>query len=343
MKGFSIWNELKPFRQLIPYFVLIFVGTSNISLLLPAPANSNQITLGANDGLPSAGSISTLPPDFNFAAAGDWGCGGKAKRTLDYMLARQPELVLALGDLSYNRTLDCWLHLVAPLKAKLKIAIGYHDLDQYANFSRADQYLEAFNLSEPFYSFNYNNVHFVALATEIPYNVTTHQYANSDQYKFVESDLKRASMDDRIKWIVAFGYRPLYSSPSFHNASGILRDIYHPLFDKYGVDLVLQAHNHNYQRTYPLSYNPDTRSAPLITDKNATNFHHKSGGPIFITVGTAGKDLYNFTGRAPYIVTQFDRNGFLNIDITNNGTNLTGTFIENRNGGVEDHFTIIKD
>jgi hypothetical protein len=37
-----------------------------------------------------------------------------------------------------------------------------------------------------------------------------------------------------------------------------LRDAYHhPLFQKYGVDLVLYGHNHYYERTYPLAYNDD--------------------------------------------------------------------------------------
>lgn len=296
----------------------------------------------------SNGSVSTpantgfVLSDFNLVAAGDWGCGALAKRTLSNILNKHPELVLALGDLSYNKTADCWLNIVSPIKSKLKIAIGYHDLDESANFSRQSQYLEAFNLSKPFYSFNYKNVHFLALATEIPYNLTGNQYVKSDEFKFVANDLKNASNDDRTKWIIAFGYRPLYSSPSFHNASGILRDIYHPIFDKYGVDLVLQAHNHNYQRTYPLVYNPSIPSSPLISDKNTRNYDDDPKGPIFITVGTAGQDLHNFTGKAPYVFTQFDRNGFLNIDITNNGTNLTGTFIENRNGQVKDHFTMIK-
>jgi len=31
----------------------------------------------------------------------------------------------------------------------------------------------------------------------------------------------------------------------------------HPLFQKYGVDLVLYGHNHYYQRTYPLAYIDD--------------------------------------------------------------------------------------
>jgi hypothetical protein len=65
-------------------------------------------------------------------------------------------------------------------------------------------------------------------------------------------------------------------------------------------------------------------------------------GPIFVTVGTGGEDLYNFTGQSPYVITQFMRNGFLNIDVTNNGTELVGTFYENRHMNDKDHFRFIK-
>jgi Calcineurin-like phosphoesterase/Iron/zinc purple acid phosphatase-like protein C len=281
-------------------------------------------------------------PDFNIVAAGDWGCGMQANITLDSILKKQPEVVLALGDLSYEKTAGCWLNLVKPIIGKLKIAIGFHDLDQNGKYSREEQYLKAINLSKPYYSFNYQNVHFVALATEIAYNVTDGQLLNVDEYRFLDTDLNKASKMNNINWIIVFGYRPLYSSPSLHNASGILRDTYHPLFDKYGVDLVLQAHNHNYQRTYPLRYNPDRPASPTID--NTSGLHHSNyySGPIFITAGTAGKDLYGFTGKAPYVVMQLLRNGFLNINVTKNGTSLETSFIDSNNGKVLDQNLMVK-
>ena len=37
--------------------------------------------------------------DFNFVAAGDFGCSGKANKTITVMKSTNPEIVLALGDL----------------------------------------------------------------------------------------------------------------------------------------------------------------------------------------------------------------------------------------------------
>jgi len=86
-------------------------------------------------------------------------------------------------------------------------------------------------------------------------NVPTSRYdINSSQYNFVKNDLEAASRNPDIKWIIVYSYRPQYSSPSEHPENGDLRDLYHPIFQKHQVDIVLQAHNHNYQRTYPIKY-----------------------------------------------------------------------------------------
>jgi hypothetical protein len=48
---------------------------------------------------------------------------------------------------------------------------------------------------------------------------------------------------------------------------GSLVDIYHPLFEKYGVHLVLQAHSNTYERTYPLKTNAENSEDPIVTSK----------------------------------------------------------------------------
>ena len=79
--------------------------------------------------------------------------------------------------------------------------------------------------------------------------------STSEQYRFIENDLKTASTNPNIDWIFAVESTPMYTSSSKHDADSTIRDTYHPLFDKYGVDLVFTSNNHNYQRTFPLLYN----------------------------------------------------------------------------------------
>ena len=119
--------------------------------------------------------------------------------------------------------------------------------------------------------------------------------------------------------VVVFYHSLAYTSPADigkgNRAAKELRETYHPLFEKYDVDIVLQAHNHHYQRSYPILYNIDKPKEPITTDKgnndniynnnnnkNNNNFHNPEG-QIFATVGTGGASIYPFTGQAPYIAT----------------------------------------
>ena len=107
---------------------------------------------------------------------------------------------------------------------------------------------------------------------------------NSEQFNFVKQELEKASKDPNIDWIVVYYHKPIYTSTSKHAGLTSLRDIYHPLFDQYDVDLVLSGHNHNYQRTFPLSFNQDDSARPIIVNKNP-NTYNQIGAPIFITSG----------------------------------------------------------
>jgi len=234
---------------------------------------------------------------------------------------------------------------MSPLLNKTKIVIGEHDYDTN-NRNRLQEYVNKFNLTDPYYSFNYGNVHFLALSSVIPFNNQSLPYKllrdDSIQKQFVSDDLYVASQNKSINWIVVFLYKPMYSSPTYHESEEFLRASYHPLFDMYGVDLVLQAHNHNYQRSFPIRYNATNSSIPVVVDHNPNSYLNPNG-TIFMTVGTAGAEQYNFTAQAPFIASQFERFGFLDIKIADNGTKMIGTFYNDRDGNEKDRFTIIQN
>jgi Calcineurin-like phosphoesterase len=270
---------------------------------------------------------------FNFAAVGDFGCSEKAKETVTNIASKEPELVLTLGDLSYNATAGCSFNVLSSLKHRVMITLGYHDV---INRSIMDVYL-SFEFDKPYYSFDYRKVHFLVMASEFPFD------KGSEQYKFVKQDLKEASENEDVNWIIASTYGPLYTSPSRHKPYEPLRDLYHPLFDKYRVDLVLQAHNHNYQRTHPMMFNPDNSSKPVISNASSSTYiEHR--GIIFATVGMGGKSIHHLYGKDPYISTQFNSFGFLNIEINNSNSNetLSGSFFDNKRNEIKDYFTIKK-
>jgi hypothetical protein len=123
--------------------------------------------------------------DFNFAAAGDWGCTDDTRDTVNNIIDKSPELVLGLGDYSYEDTADCWLDIIQPIDNIMKISIGNHDDDQFLT-----EYMNHFGLTKEYYSFDYQNVHFIALATESGYLDMSKDKAK-EQLAFVKSDLEK--------------------------------------------------------------------------------------------------------------------------------------------------------
>jgi hypothetical protein len=132
----------------------------------------------------------------------------------------------------------------------------------------------------------------------------------------------------------------MYSSPSENPVYPTLRNTYHPLFNKYEVDLVLQAHNHNYQRTYPIKFNSTSPSALIETSTNTTTYTVPDG-EIFATVGTGGRIFFPLQVKKITLLNSIGF-GILNVDITNDGKMLTGKFYANNNGTIIDQFTITK-
>jgi Calcineurin-like phosphoesterase len=291
-----------------------------------------------------SGNLSNEKTEFDFVVAGDYGCDSKTRKTINNMEKENSDLVFALGDLSEVKDPKCFFKLVSKLDGnnKFKIALGEDDTDsnKIHSSSRYSDFVRHFDLESPFYSFDYQNVHFLAMSTGkgsyIPYEY------GSAQYQFIDNDLNKATNNSNIDWIIVYGYRPFYTSPTIHPAEEIVRETYAPLFEKYGVDLVITSHNHNYQRSYPLVYNMEHSRHPIVKDVNATHYY-MPGVPIYVGVGTAGNNLYDFRGQAPFMVTQSRETGFLHVNITDTNQDvLTGTFHNIGAGTFDDQFMIVK-
>jgi Calcineurin-like phosphoesterase len=285
----------------------------------------------------SATNGSTGPADFNIAAVGDWGCDSETEDTVDNIISKSPEMVLGLGDNGHeDNNVDCWFEIVEPIDDIMKTVIGNHEIED----GNLDEILEHYDddfQSKQYYSFRYSNTFVLVMSRETEYE------EDSEQYEFVEESLEDASSDPSIDWIIVAVHRQMYGSPTDNvgHEELDLRDAYHPLFEKYGVDLVLYGHNHYYERNYPLAYD-DSDDEPIITTREETNYSNPDG-QIFITIGTGGESIFEFIDRKPYVVSQFDEGfGFLDITITDGGKRLVGIFYEN-DGSIEDEFTVTKE
>lgn len=286
--------------------------------------------------------IGTLPPsygfsDFNIDAVGDWDCNSNTQDTANNIKAKNPELVLGLGDYSYKDTATCWLSIIRPFDSITKINIGNHDDSPSSLLST---YKSHFGLSNQYYSFNYQNVHVLIMATELSTS------SSSSQYSFIKNDLLQASQNPNIRWIIVSMHDPVYSSPnkcSIDSCQGStsLQKTYHSIFDLYHVDIVLQGHTHSYQRTYPIKFNPNDSSKPVVTNTNKNSYTNPEGA-IFAIVGIGGTSLHTLSGQAPFVASQHGIPfGILDLKVTNGGNTLEGKNYGD-DGSTKDSFTITK-
>ncbi len=273
--------------------------------------------------------------NVNFIAAGDWNCNVETKKTIDRITQLQPELVLGLGDYTFeNPSPQCWFDISKPIDDLIKIAIGNHDLDYPSSYY---QLLDHYNLDKPFYSFNFENIHFITISTEHPFE------KGSIQYEFLHYDLEKSLQDSSILWRIVFLHKPMYTSSDFdEKASEDLKKTFHEVLEKYQVDLVLSGHTQYYQRSLPISYNNDNPLYPVVIDQNNYGYTDNEG-IIFVTAGTAGDKLHNIDYWDPFYVIQEKYFGFLNFDLRNSGQNLIGTFYDTNNLEILDKFEVSKD
>lgn len=78
-------------------------------------------------------------------------------------------------------------------------------------------------------------------------------YSQGLQTRWLEQTLRRAAEDHEIDWIVVQMHQDALTSSKTGNGSDKgIREAWLPLFDRYGVDLVVCGHDHDYERSYPV-------------------------------------------------------------------------------------------
>ena len=259
---------------------------------------------------------------INFAVVGDLAVTSNVRKNLKNIEKVNPEIILIVGDIRNDDGDPAgWFEMTEFLgKDRIRVAIGNHD------FRYQDQYLMYYDLPREFYSFDFGNVHFIVLATN------SRIFVDSDQFQFLLTDLQYAKNNPDVDWIIVGLHKPIYTDGEFvlvRDSANLIdlehminwRTLLQPLFDYYNVDLVLQGHNHFYERLKPLRFDG------IITDNNSSNYVDPQG-QIYVTVGTGGLVLWPNTKKSNLSVIQTDQfYGFLNLKLTPDGKTLNGEFI----------------
>jgi len=383
---FIICLQILTFQDAFSTNIKSFESTNEISLTNSVKKNF----INTNNNNNSVNQNQTLNEQkIKIVAAGDFGCGPIAQNNIKQIQLQKPDIFLVLGDLSYEPSMDCWYNMTKVLDSKIKIAIGNHEDDEEeakgGSKELKDSLLKHYALQNSYYSFDYGNVHFLVLDTQLefslnvfkpeeeekeendddsnkdnesknpdakyyattlrdllakynikaeipPYHLLNEEMIvedvprDTEQYKFVVNDLEKANNNSSNDWIVVMFHKPFYSSLSSHIQEYIMREKYQPIFDKYGVDIVLQGHNHLYDRTLPLQFNPTNISKPIVDESNNTNKFFNPEGSIYSVIGLGGRSSHIFLNQPSYVANQHSGFGFLSIEI--NGKELDAKYYD---------------
>jgi hypothetical protein len=217
----------------------------------PTPGVVDQFRTAPSDG---TGTIKLV-------AFGDSGNGSTAQGQIASRLdAETFDLAIHTGDVAYsNGTYADFEARFFPFyrnwlrRAPIFPSIGNHD-DRTGS---ATPYRSLFalprvgaspafpNNAERFYSFDFGPVHFVALDTEAAFQTIARR---QEQVAWLTEDLQNAQ---GRPWRIVFFHRAPYSSGGEHGSDLPVRQVFGPILEQHGVQLVLNGHEHDYERTVP--------------------------------------------------------------------------------------------
>ena len=187
------------------------------------------------------------------------------------------------------------LPLNGPAPAHVPPAVGDAERLDVFRKSAGDRFPSMAN-----YSFDYGDGHFLCLDANIYVDPT-----NKALQDWIERDLAGAK-DAAWKFVVF--HHPAFNVGDDHYAEQHMR-VLTPLFEKYGVDVTLHGHEHNYQRTLPFTFVPNGPGAAanlnskkrlvpgVFTIDRAFDGKTKTRqrGITYITTGGGGKHLYDMS------------------------------------------------
>jgi len=192
------------------------------------------------------------------------------------------------------------------------------------------------------WSFDYANIHFIALSTETDYPDAPFPPVFGDQLAWLEQDLKTANSNPSIDWIVATGHRPMYSSAygdidyegQPYGQAYYIQQAFEPLFHEYNVDLFVAGHVHSYQRTYPVYQSTPQKS---YSDPTAT---------VYIVAGAAGSEEgldtdYVYPAPAWSAMVYYEAYSF-GVLSTSGSSELSWSLYNSNDGALVDSFTITR-
>jgi 3',5'-cyclic AMP phosphodiesterase CpdA len=114
-------------------------------------------------------------------------------------------------------------------------------------------------------------------------------YSRGAQKAWLDHELATARRDRDIDWIVVCMHQVAISTADkFNGADLAIRQEWLPLFDRYGVDLVVCGHEHHYERSHPIRGRQNNTTLTPIPAATATDVIDTSNGTVHMVIGGGG-------------------------------------------------------
>ncbi|WLW54785.1 purple acid phosphatase family protein [Streptomyces sp. YU58] len=276
--------------------------------------------------LGTLGTFTTAPAHkkpFTFTAFGDQGVSYHGLANDSLLLGQNPAFHLHAGDIAYadpagqGKSADTgfdsrvWDQFLAQTESVAKsvpwmVSYGNHDMEAWyspngyggeeARFTLPDNGPDKANLPGV-YSFVYGNTAIISLdpndvSYEIPANLGI---SGGTQTTWFEGQLKKYRAAHDIDFVIVFFHHCAYCTSTAHASEGGVRQEWVPLFEKYQVDLVINGHNHQYERTDVIKGNKVAKKLAI-----GDTAYPESEGVVYVTAGAAGRSLYAFSAPDSY-------------------------------------------
>jgi hypothetical protein len=300
-----------------------------------------------------SGGVHAQATSFTFGAAGDIGGGEIATASFEVLADADTDFFLALGDMSYDQIKpeSAWCRYVKQHLGDtypFELVVGNHE----AQPSGPDGFIDNFAACLPDrlgvtglyahqYFFDYPAgaplARFILIDADLHRGSSEAQYCtegdteNCDWLKARIDEAKRAGL-----WTIVGMHKNCLTI-------GIKScEIGEPLLNllvERKVDLVLQGHDHSYQRSKQLALGAGCRSiaddaydADCVVDDGSDDAYLRGAGMVFIIAGVFGRDAYRVDSRDPeagYMAAWMQpaelSNGFMQFTVTND--RIEGAFV----------------
>lgn len=284
------------------------------------PATTYRWRLSHDGAEPVSGTFTTAARrrvPFRFVAFGDQGDGDAAASVGAVIAGLRPAPVLAflVGDLSYasksggvlpsipgvtvdDSVWDRWLALASRAGASSFPwlgGVGNHEMEEGRGDLGYDGYLARLALPgngpagvPTAWTSRYGNVAFVNLdANDVSLEITRNLgWTGGAQDAWLDQTLAALRADRGIDWIVVGFHHCAYCSNAVHASDGGVRARWEPLFDRHGVDLVVNGHNHCFERSHPM------RAGAPVAEVRSGGSVDSARGTTYLTAGGGGQTGY---------------------------------------------------